>query len=196
MTQPVRPEPTEPEVSSCEPVEHPHLASVPDSFAEQHTPDTEPPPNPDSAESGEGQVPEQTAPAGPLGDAVNRLRRGSPTQWRGRASPVAERARSFVTPPDVWNEDRPALVKMWRYARYSEQFPPTGPARWAAIGYRALASVYDARDYTKCWLRERPARAVIVAGLVALAALFPPTRMLLTVLLTPAHVLIELITNY
>lgn len=172
MTQPARPEPTEPEVSSCEPVEHPHLSPVPDAPAEQITPEpTEP------AEDPSGEQTESTS-------------------WQDWAFDVADQAREFVTPPDVWTQDRPSLGKVYRYARYSEQLPPTGPARVAAIAYSGVAVSVHALAYTAAWLFERPSRAAIFAGLVTLAAVFSPTRMVLTVLLTPAYYLIELITNY
>lgn len=178
MTQPARPEPTEPEVSSCEPVEHPHLSPVPDAPAEQHNPETEPELDAtEPSDEADGEQPESTS-------------------WQDWLLDIADRAREFATPPDVWSEDRPSLGKVYRYARYSEQLPPTGPARVATIAYSGIAVSVHAVAYTVAWLFERTSRAGIFAGLLTLAAVFPPTRMVLTVLATPVYYLIELITNY
>lgn len=67
---------------------------------------------------------------------------------------------------DVVHQDRPSLAKVWRYARFSEQLPPSGPARWFSIGYAGLSLLITAIAYTTAWVAERPARMGVAAVLV------------------------------
>lgn len=175
------PEPTEPEVTTSEPAApdieaHPHLQPVPTPSEPLETPSEETAAQNDNEQrSGEHQDDDEPA-----------------NSWTGSLHGLLAR----INPPDLWNEDRPALAKQLNYARYTEQLPRKGLVRNLAIGYTAVAGAFNARDDTKTWIRERPARALVFTVLLVLAALFPPTRALLTVLLTPTHFVVELITNY
>lgn len=74
--------------------------------------------------------------------------------------------------PDVWAQDRPSLAKVWRYARYSEQLPSSGPARWFSIGYAGLSLTVTATAYLLAWVAERPARMGVAAVLVTVLAIW------------------------
>lgn len=96
---------------------------------------------------------------------------------------------------DVVQHDRPSLAKVWRYARYTEQLPPDGPLRVAALAYAyGVALPAYTAAYGVAWLVERPARAGVAAALVTLAALFGPTRWGLTVLLFVPDLALTLLT--
>lgn len=98
--------------------------------------------------------------------------------------------------PHLVTEDRPSLLRIWRYARYSEQLPPSGPARIASVAYLyAVALPIITVGYTAAWIVERPARAGIAAAVLTLARLFEPTHLVLIVVLAPLKFLVSLLTN-
>lgn len=84
--------------------------------------------------------------------------------------------KDHFTPPELLAERRPALATMRRYAergRYTEQL--TGPARALGLAYYrgvAAPSVVAARLWE--WVTERPARLLVVLGVVKLLSFLPP----------------------
>lgn len=101
-----------------------------------------------------------------------------------------------VTVPHLITEDRPALRKLWRYARYCEQLPPAGALRLGGLAYLyAVALPVVTGAYIAAWLAERPARAGIAAVLLGLARLWEPTHLVLTVVLAPLQFVLFLLTG-
>lgn len=100
----------------------------------------------------------------------------TPTPPQEGASSTVQRwlawAVEQVGVPDVVSQDRPSLEKVWRYARYSEQVPPEGPARWFSIGYAGLSLTMTALAYTLAWVAERPARLGTAAVLFTVLAVW------------------------
>lgn len=106
-----------------------------------------------------------------------------------------ERARTELTPPDIWSKGRPSLLDIVNHGRYGQQVPDEGMARTAARAWSWFAALNAAVAYGWQWTTERPSRALITAALVVLAALVPQTRAVMTLLLWPAYTGIELITD-
>lgn len=92
----------------------------------------------------------------------------APPAGPSRATQVA----SLVTPPDIWSDDRPALRKLWLYARHGRWTRGDGALRFAGTCYSLFAMAAHALLYTLGWIIERPARfltAATVAALIKLA---------------------------
>lgn len=174
--QPIEPEGTVP-TGPDQQAETPHLQPVPD-------PPTTNDPQPDLDEPTSGQQSSKKSTAG-----------GTRGGARGSATGLFGQARDTFTPPDVWNRPQPSLRERCNYARWSEQYPSTGPLRWAALGWFGISAMATASYYIRAWVMERPTRAAVVTAIVTLAALFGPTRTVMTFALWPAHELIELFTD-
>jgi hypothetical protein len=80
---------------------------------------------------------------------------------------VAAWARREFQPPEVWAEMRPA----WMWARYGEQCPASGPARFFSQVFAALVAlpVTGAAAVMK-WIVERPTRLFVFLTLYVLVA--------------------------
>ncbi|MBE1580474.1 hypothetical protein ACFORH_43085 [Amycolatopsis roodepoortensis] len=142
--------------------------------------------------------------SGPAGD--NWIGTGEPVGDSG-GSPV-DRAKAWTEdvakpwakdlfgPPDIATKDRPSLQKLRRYGKENTQTPNVPVLRAASQAWSWIAMYHAARGYTRAWLMERPVRAVVFLALLITASLLPGTRTVLTVLLWPAHTVIELLTNY
>ncbi|UJW36947.1 hypothetical protein L3Q67_45110 (plasmid) [Saccharothrix sp. AJ9571] len=113
-----------------------------------------------------------------------------------KLDPLAKKSRELVVPPDIVTKDLPSLAKIREYGRAGTAVPETGPLRAASKTWSWFAMYHAARGYLRAWLMQRPSRAAVFLALVVLAALIPATRVVLTVLLWPAHQVIELITNF
>ncbi|MGW9310667.1 hypothetical protein ACWGPQ_21930 [Saccharomonospora azurea] len=109
---------------------------------------------------------------------------------------LLERARSEFTPPDIWSRGRPSLLDVVNHGRYGQQVPDEGLARAAAKAWSWFAALNAAVAYVWQWVTERPSRTTIAVGLVVLASLVPTARAALTVLLWPAHTVIEILTDF
>lgn len=109
---------------------------------------------------------------------------------------LLERARTELTPPDIWSKGRPSLLDVVNHGRYGQQVPDEGLARAAAKAWSWFAALNAAVAYVWQWVTERPSRTTIAVVLVVLSTLVPAARAVLTVLLWPAHTAIELITDY
>uniref|UniRef100_UPI003F49083E hypothetical protein n=1 Tax=Amycolatopsis sp. CA-293810 TaxID=3239926 RepID=UPI003F49083E len=105
-------------------------------------------------------------------------------------------AKGMFGPPDIATKDRPSLQKLRRYGKDNPQTPDVPVLRAASQAWSWIAMYHAARGYTRAWLMERPVRAVVFIALLITASLLPGTRTVLTVLLWPAHTVIELLTNY
>lgn len=115
---------------------------------------------------------------------------------QGWADRVRAQLVSRLAGLDVVRHDRPSLAKVYRYARWNEQIPPAGPLRVAGLAYAVgVALPAYTVAYVVAWLVERPARAGIATVLITLAALFGPTRWVLTVLLFVPELVLELLTD-
>jgi hypothetical protein len=85
--------------------------------------------------------------------------------------PSASQIADFVTPPDIWSDDRPSLRKIWLYGVYGRWTAATGPLRVAGAVYASLAALIHAAAYMVLWIVERPARFAVAAALVGLTIL-------------------------
>jgi hypothetical protein len=99
-------------------------------------------------------------------------------------------------PPDIVKQDRPSLQKIHRYGKGGTQTLDNGPLRLVSRAWSWFALYHTARGYLRGWLMERPVRGVVFTTLVITAAYIPETRAVLTVVLWPAHEVIDLLTNY
>jgi hypothetical protein len=78
----------------------------------------------------------------------------------------------FVTPPDIWSDDRPSLRKLWLYGVYGRWTAATGPVRVAGAVYATtVAFPLHAALYLALWIAERPSRLLVAAVITALAIL-------------------------
>lgn len=102
----------------------------------------------------------------------------------------------LLTRLELVTQDRPSLAKVWRYGHYSEQLPPSGPARWASLAYLyGIALPVVTIAYGVAWVVERPSRFAIASAVLAAAAAWAPSRAVLTVLLSPLQLLLYLLTD-
>lgn len=103
---------------------------------------------------------------------------------------------AWASPPDVVRFDRPGLAKLWRHARYGSYAGGTHITRVLGVCWAFLALAYTAWVYGKAWLVERPTRAGVAVGVLAVVAATPPGRAVLTVLLWLPHHVISLLTTF
>lgn len=84
------------------------------------------------------------------------------------ALPSRAQIAEFITPPDIWSDDRPSLRKVWLYARYGRWTHADGVLRvLGAIDSLLLVLPVTAAGYFLLWIWERPARrwtAAVLGG--------------------------------
>jgi hypothetical protein len=86
---------------------------------------------------------------------------------------------AWVTPPDIWSQDRPGLSKTWAYASRGAWARPTGPSRRLGQAYVAVVAFpVKAACQLIDWLVERPSRLVAAGVLLVVLAQFPPVAWL------------------
>lgn len=91
----------------------------------------------------------------------------------------------FAPASGLYTERQPAIAETVRRAREGGQLPAAGPLRTLGIGYGYVAAGYKAVSDTTAWVVAHPARLAVLAVLVGLALVFPPTRYVAGYLLTP-----------
>lgn len=83
--------------------------------------------------------------------------------------PSRSRVADFVTPPDIWSDDRPSLQKIWLYGVYGRWTDAYGLLRLAGAAYATVVAFpLHALLYLGLWLVERPARFLVAATVAAL----------------------------
>ena len=86
--------------------------------------------------------------------------------------PSAAQIFDFVTPPDIWSDDRPGLRKLWLYGVYGRWTAAAGPVRVAGAVYATVVAMpVTSVLYVLGWIFERPARLVVAVTLAALIKL-------------------------
>jgi hypothetical protein len=105
-----------------------------------------------------------------------------------RVKGIAKLVTATFTPGSGLYTDRsPSVKEVWHYGRRGSQAPEAGWARRATTGYGMFAAANKTATRTWDWIVENPSRFAVMAVLIVLAALFPPTRVVLHLLLWPLH---------
>lgn len=88
--------------------------------------------------------------------------------------------REWVTPPDIWAQDRPSLAKVWAYATHGGWARPAGFSRRAGQVYAIVVAFPIAAccKYIE-WLSERGSRLAAAVVLLIVLAQFPPVSWLI-----------------
>lgn len=86
--------------------------------------------------------------------------------------PSAAQIFDFITPPDIWSDDRPGLRKLWLYGVYGRWTAASGPVRVAGAVYATVVAMpVTSVLYVLGWIVERPARLAVAVTLAALIKL-------------------------
>lgn len=89
-----------------------------------------------------------------------------------KIAPVVKQVARQFNPPDIYDDDRPSLKKLWLYAAWGRWTRNDGFLRFAGKAYTTvIAWPGTAILYTLAWIIERPARlavAAMVYGLIRL----------------------------
>lgn len=103
-------------------------------------------------------------------------------------SPAAKAAwlrEAFTPDSGLYTDRQPSIAETVRRAQRGSHLPDAGPLRTAGKAHGYLAAANKAVAATWVWIVDHPARLVTFTALVALALVFPATRQLVSLLLTP-----------
>lgn len=92
---------------------------------------------------------------------------------------------TFTPASGLYTDRQPSIEETLRRARDGAQLPESGPLRAASRAYGYGAAAATAALETGKWVVAHPARLAVIATLMTLALLFPPTRHALAVSLSP-----------
>lgn len=112
---------------------------------------------------------------------------GVPTRSRALVTETVTWLRTaFVPDSGLYTDRQPSIAETMRRAKHGGQLSAVGPLRTASTVHGYGAAANKAVALTWMWIVDHPARLGVVTVLVVLAIVYPPTRHVLGVLLTPA----------
>jgi hypothetical protein len=91
----------------------------------------------------------------------------------------------FVPDSGLYVDRQPSIAETVRRARHGRQLADRGALRGLGVAHGYLAAANKAVAHTWVWIVDHPARLVTFVALLGLAIMFPPTRHLIAMLLTP-----------
>lgn len=91
----------------------------------------------------------------------------------------------FVPDSGLYADRQPSIAETVRRARHGRQLADRGALRGLGVAHGYLAAANTAVVDTWKWIVNHPARLITFVALLGLAIMFPPTRHLIAMLLTP-----------
>jgi hypothetical protein len=108
-----------------------------------------------------------------------------PTEPDATTKAVAWAKAAFSPGSGLYTDRQPTIAEITRRAKDGKQLGENGPLRKMAKVYNYGAAANKAACLTWAWVVDHPARFAVVMALASLLLVFPATRHLLSVLLTP-----------